>query len=223
VIIPGDTTVETGSSILTSISCRDPYATIRFTLDGSDPDTLFSYLYAQPATVKHTVVVKARAYRQGFHPCVTAVAHYDFVDPRVNAVLWSLYPGEYNKLPELDRMKPAAEGKSYRITLEGLPVPGKNFALRFTAYLRIDTKGKYFFSTSSNDGSKLYIDGRLVVDNDGLHGIRRRSGSIYLDPGFHHLRIDYFQSGGSKNLEVWYRPEDALYRKIPGSVLYPDI
>jgi hypothetical protein len=221
VITPSDTTVEKGTVIQARITCRDEKATLRYTWDGQDPDTLFNaYLYTGPVTVTRSMVLKARAFRKGLHPSVTASVSYDFVDPAVNGIHWYLYRGLYRKVPDLSGKKPVAEGRTYHISLEGLPVPREKFVLRFEGFIRIPRAGEYTFFTSSNDGSNLYIDDHLVVNNDGEHGSRRLSGEIHLTPGPHRIRVEYFQSGGSRNLEVFYRSDIIPYQSVPGSVLY---
>ena len=37
--------------------------------------------------------------------------------------------------------------------------------------IKIPADGIYSFYISSDDGSKLFIDDKILVDNDGLHGI----------------------------------------------------
>ena len=58
-----------------------------------------------------------------------------------------------------------------------------NFVARFTGTLRVPRTGHYNFWTNSDDGSKLWVNGRLVVNNDGLHGMRWRHGRIHLRRG----------------------------------------
>ena len=53
--------------------------------------------------------------------------------------------------------------------------------------------GTYQFRINSDDGTKLYIDGELVLDNDGVHPPRSRSGSVDLEAGDHELVLEYFQ------------------------------
>jgi hypothetical protein len=57
----------------------------------------------------------------------------------------------------------------------------------------IDLPGKYEFSLISDDGSRLYIDGRLVINNDGLHASFAKTGDIKLSGGIHTIRVSYFQ------------------------------
>ena len=81
---------------------------------------------------------------------------------------------------------------------EGFPSPKQqtiveNFAIRFRGQLAVDTPGKWMFSLYSDDGSKLFIDGKLVVDNDGIHAPRLEGGSVTLSAGRHPVEIHYFQ------------------------------
>ena len=60
------------------------------------------------------------------------------------------------------------------------PGDTNTFSIRYVGYIQIDTPGSYTFYTSSDDGSKLYIDGTEIVGNDGLHGMQERSGTVSL-------------------------------------------
>ena len=64
--------------------------------------------------------------------------------------------------------------------------------MRFRGYINITTAGSYTFYTASDDGSKLYIDGVQVVDNDGLHGIVEQSGTLTLTAGMHAIEVTFF-------------------------------
>lgn len=57
------------------------------------------------------------------------------------------------------------------------------------------------FHLTSDDGSKLYIDNSVLVDNDGNHGSVTKSGSRLLKRGVHTFRLDYMQGpSGSQSL-----------------------
>src|SRR5262249_39828048 len=53
--------------------------------------------------------------------------------------------------------------------------------------------GRVRFRLSSDDGSKLLIDGATVVDNDGVHGVRDADGAVDLAAGPHRLEVHDFQ------------------------------
>jgi len=95
-----------------------------------------------------------------------------------------------------------------------------SFSIRYDGYIQINTAGSYTFYTSSDDGSKLYIDGVQIVSNDGLHGTQERSGSTTLTTGLHNIRVLFFENGGGETLAVQYQSPSISKQSIPFSVLY---
>ena len=92
---------------------------------------------------------------------------------------------------------------------DGFPTPKmqsvvEHFAIRFRGNLAIDTPGEYHFGLYSDDGSKLYIDGTLVVDNDGIHSALGKQSSITLTAGMHPVEIHYFQGPRESIALQWY-------------------
>jgi putative heme-binding domain-containing protein len=111
-------------------------------------------------------------------------------------------------LETLAKLKPQASGIVPEIVMN---VPQRlqpdEFALRFTGMLQVPTSGKYAFFIASDDGSRIYIDDKLLVDNDGLHGMVEKSGEVELSAGAHKLVVTYFDNGGGDGLEVaWAGP-----------------
>ncbi|HWC87997.1 MAG TPA: c-type cytochrome, partial [Pirellulales bacterium] len=115
---------------------------------------------------------------------------------------YEYYAGDWQKLPDFSQLKPAAQGKASGFDCTVAPQPN-SMALRFTGFLRINAPGDYVFSTFSDDGSKLWIDGKLAVDNDGVHAPREMSGEpIHLERGIHGLVAGVFNAGGGVELDV---------------------
>lgn len=67
------------------------------------------------------------------------------------------------------------------------------FAVNISGSFTISKSGLYRFRLKSDDGSRLYVDQRLVVDNDGIHDAISKRGSIELAKGRHHIAVQYFQ------------------------------
>ena len=76
------------------------------------------------------------------------------------------------------------------------------FAFRFTAQLELYESGVYTFYTASDDGSQVFINGNLVVNNDGLHPAIEEQGSINLSAGVHEIVVTYFEKYGRSSLEL---------------------
>lgn len=82
------------------------------------------------------------------------------------------------------------------------------FAFLFKTQLTINTPGNYIFYTSSDDGSLLYIDGFLVVDNDGDHANQERNGTINLTAGTHEVITGFYENRGFQVFDVsWQGPD----------------
>ena len=109
---------------------------------------------------------------------------------------------------------------------EGFPTPEmqsvvEDFAIRFRAELRVDVPGVYTFELYSDDGSQLYINGKLVVDNDGIHATIRQQGSIRLGTGMHPVEIHYFQGPRHAIALQWlYQPPHGYMQIVPPSAIY---
>ena len=99
-------------------------------------------------------------------------------------------------------------------------VPEDHFGLVFHTMIRIDETAPYRFTLTSDDGSKLYIDEQLVVDNDGSHSVRDRSGFVRLEKGFHRVRLEYFEDTMGSTLSLKYCTPTMDECSVPDSVLY---
>ena len=79
--------------------------------------------------------------------------------------------------------------------------------MKFSGTISITEPGKYTFYITSDDGSRLYIDGKQLIDNDGLHGMSEKSGAVDLSPGGHAIIVTYFDNGGGDGLQLaWSGP-----------------
>ncbi len=89
--------------------------------------------------------------------------------------------------------------------------------------INIATAGSYAFRLTSDDGSRLAIDGSPVVNNDGAHGPTAVEGAVTLTTGYHALLIDYFERDGGQQLTLEWRPPGAsAFAVVPQSVLSTD-
>jgi hypothetical protein len=106
------------------------------------------------------------------------------------------------RLPDFRKRKPV--GTIYTTSLaippqdfaQGFPGVTKRFewfAIDYAGRFWIEKPGEYRFALNSDDGSKLYIDDELVIDNDGQHPPVERDGRAELHRGVHEIRISYFQ------------------------------
>jgi len=87
--------------------------------------------------------------------------------------------------------------------------PTINFGARFTGAINISSAGLYTFTTTSDDGSRLFIDNKLVVLDDGpKNALTLSSAPLTLSAGLHEFRLDYFQQAGNSSLTLNYSGPD---------------
>ena len=89
-----------------------------------------------------------------------------------------------------------------------------------SGYLNITQAGAYTFYVNSDDGAKLHIDNKLVVDNDGRHSVREASGTVTLTEGRYPIRVDYFEAFSVELLEVRYAGPGISKQLIPDNALF---
>ena len=106
------------------------------------------------------------------------------------------------QLPNFKKLKPKGTIYTTRLNIpprsftEGFPGLTDRFewfAIQYTARFWVAKAGNYEFALLSDDGSKLHIDGKEVIDNDGQHPPRVEWGTAKLSEGAHRIQVSYFQ------------------------------
>jgi len=206
-----------------SLSSNSYNSVIHYTLDGSDPN-INSQIYENPILLSETTLVKASAFRDGkrVSPYTVKSFNRDYAANRkTNGLKFKYYEGKWDTLPEFESLTPIKEGKAFQVNLENISTKGEYFGVQFTGKIEIKKSEDYTFFLSSNDGTSLRIDDKLVIDNDGLHGTIEKPGNIFLSVGKHDFKLSYFQAGGKTTLELQMRGVDGLKKSIPVSMLFP--
>jgi hypothetical protein len=88
------------------------------------------------------------------------------------------------------------------------------FLIDYTGSFTVSTNGPYAFRLHSDDGSYLYIDDQLVIDNDGKHAPLSRYGTILLDVGEHRIKVRYAQTTDRMALQLFVRTPKAKGERI---------
>jgi len=117
------------------------------------------------------------------------------------ATTFAYYEGGWDKLPDFDKLKPKEGGSGAAFDV-GLAHRKDNFAFKFDGVFRVEQDAEYTFTLRSDDGSRLYVDGQLVVDNDNVHPAADKTGKAKLTRGVHKVTVVYFQAGGEIELAV---------------------
>jgi alpha-L-fucosidase len=199
---------------------------ICYTTDGSTP-TIKSALYAKPFTIPVTSVVKAIAIKPGQLSSGIVETTVKVYLPMKARIVGKTAPGLQYKYVEAadlttDKVIAAAATKTGITPTFNTSVKERTdkYGLVFTGYFQQDKESMVEFFTSSDDGSLLYIDDELIVDNNGSHGMEERSGKALLAMGWHSIRVVYYDGGGGNGLKVSYKVEGGEKKEMPAEMLW---
>ena len=92
-----------------------------------------------------------------------------------------------------------------------------HFYVRWIGRIKIPRDGKFTFFTESDDGSRLWVDGKVVVDNGGVHPMEEKSGEVELKSGEHDIKIELFQNDGLVGCKVSWESSGSAKEIIPDS------
>jgi alpha-L-fucosidase len=204
---------------------------LHYTLDGSDPTMQSSYFQRQPFAVDHpggvhasgvqwpaltlrqTTTVSARPFMKGNGTPAGPISRRTFTKvtsiPAISTpattrgLHYEYFEGDWTQLPNFTAMKPQATGIAHDLSCSQHPTTRiDRFGFRFHGYYTAPQDGVYTFHLASDDGSNLYLDGTKLINNDGLHSLEEKSGSVALAKGPHALTIDFFEKTGGHELDL---------------------
>lgn len=137
---------------------------------------------------------------------------FEYYEPR---------PAQNVAIETLNAVEPTSKGRMPNFNKY---VPGgkkDTFATKQTAAIVLPASGEYTFFIASDDGSRLYVNGAQLINNDGLHGVTEKNASIQLSAGAHTLVVTYFDNGGGDGLTVSWKGPGFDKQPIPTTALRP--
>jgi hypothetical protein len=205
-----------------------PGAVIHYTTDGSEPGN-DSPTYTQPLQISEAVTIKARTYWDDGTASRVSTFEFEKAMPRRSVTVEDLQPGllvehyeqdgSWRELPEFGTL--AAEGNEITDRIHhAIGGREENYGLQFRGYISVPQTGVYGFHLSSDDGSRLYLAGDVIVENDGIHGTRERSGYVALEAGTHPIEIHFFQGAGGVSLRLAIECPGLEKQDVPGRLLF---
>lgn len=212
-------------SVSVTLQPPTPNAVMRYTVNGAAP-TRASALYKGPLVLKHAATLKAQAF-QGKSPLgLVSTATFSTLVPLPAQTLaaadaglsYAYYEAAFQNTAGFVGQTPVSTGTIADFSL----TPHKrdtNFGLKYDGYITVPTTGFYTFSTTSDDGTSLDIDGQAVIGSNGPHGATAATGQIALAAGSHPFTLFYFQDGGDFSLSVTWQGPGIPTQAIPASAL----
>ncbi|MCA9254830.1 MAG: chitobiase/beta-hexosaminidase C-terminal domain-containing protein, partial [Phycisphaerales bacterium] len=193
----------------------NPSARIHYTLDGSQA-TPASPCYAAPITIEDTSALNAievwpdgRTSEPLSIPVrripLRAAESADGAEPGLRLLV---VRGGFDRLPDYHGHEAnAITVRDLSLTATGVE---HDYAAVFDGLILIPQEGVYHFSLGSDDGSRLWIGGDMLIDNDGLHPYTEKSGDEALAAGLHLIRVEYFERSGASRLSLAVRGPDGV-------------
>lgn len=129
----------------------------------------------------------------------------------IDDLSFRFYRDTWKQLPTFDDLKPEDVGAVPSNLFDIAVAPSlrpDSFGYVFEGFLKVPADAEYTFTLDSDDGARLMIDGRQVLEYDGIHGTGSpRTATVSLPAGRLPIRLDYFQWLHGKGLTVaWSGP-----------------
>lgn len=194
---------------------------IYYSLDGSQPDKS-STLYTKPFSVDRSCTLTVRSFRDAVLPGNTVIyplTVFTLLPAATTAKLQSGLKVEAYELVAtsvngLEGVSPVKETVSGAPSIKDL-TRAENAGLRYTGYIKMPEDGIYTWYLAADDGAVLWIDGQLVVDNDGQHANTEKTGKIALKKGPHVFKLDYIQGKSDKALKLEFSVSGHERQAVP--------
>jgi hexosaminidase len=221
-------------SVLVELSGAVTGGEIRYTLDGTEPgpsSSRYEGPFLMPVDEDGTVV-SARIYLEGGREGKVRRARFSRTHLMpATSVPWGgrsqglAVRGFAGQFPSVDALEtgedldvgsfsPGAPSSLPRVAIPD-GISATSFGLILNGFIRVPRKGIYTFFLSSDDGSRLTVGDRVVVNHDGPHSMAERAGQIALHRGWHPIEVRYFQSGGGYGLRLELEGPGVSRREVP--------
>jgi cytochrome c len=134
------------------------------------------------------------------------------------------HQSQFQKLPNFPATK-RGEQAGIVLDFEGIDATefgglDEDFVLTGRGYIYAEKEIKAALRVLSDDGSRVTIDGKVILDNDGMHGTESKESNVVLSPGYHPLIIEYLQGKGGRYLSFEWKPDGAgEWSGLPSGVL----
>jgi fructan beta-fructosidase len=129
---------------------------------------------------------------------------YTSRDAETRGVNYAYFEGDWGgKLPDFDILTPVSTGTVDYFDM-GPRKRNDRFGFKFTGFVKIEKKGRYSLIASSDDGSRIYVGDKMIVDYDGTHSDGMKAGEVDLAEGMHPISVIYFEGVGREALHIGY-------------------
>jgi len=218
-----------GESTTVNVINLEPNTILRYSTDGRDPGASAPEC-SGPITLRKTTDLKLRAFtrdgvaRSPMSVTFTKAELLPASSPESTkpGLSYRLFKGKWKQIPDMSTLTADRTGVAEDLDIAEIAGQKEDFAMQLEGFIRVPEDGLYNFTVRSDDGSRLVIDGRTVVELDVLCARDAWSGdgTIALKKGLHPVRIDYFQTGNHITLRVSASANGGPHTPIPSDMLF---
>ena len=142
-------------------------------------------------------------------------------EPKVYYKLYLDWPER--QLPDFSTLgEPDITGVKNNFDLVDIDETLNHYALLLETTLKVKTEEDYTFKASTDDGSRFYVDGELLYDNDGAHGPITKIVTKRLSKGSHDLKMEYFDYDKGQSVNFLYSTPTIGWRELNNTLLDKD-
>lgn len=199
-----------------------------YTTDGSEPAPGNGTLYTSPVVLDRTCTLKARTFNGGKSSYTSEYPFTYLAATRTktgkNGLAYSFYSDPaIRSITSVEHLTP----ERYRMSgVTSVPSTQKHaeedwYGYIFEGWIKAPASGMYTFKLDTDDGSQLYIDDTLVIDNNYNKGNIVSTGTVYLEEGLHKFRMPYFEGHYDQKIELgWAVPGTIQFVPVPAGAFY---
>ncbi|MEZ5106401.1 MAG: GH92 family glycosyl hydrolase [Draconibacterium sp.] len=210
-----------------TLSEAEPGEKIYYTLDGTEPSDK-STLYTAPIVITRPTVIKTIGFMEGKYPSYPLTVEFKQIAMLDAVEVAELKPGVKYLYREGKEVMSAKNQSAAPVLDTGILKTfnvdaikdSRPFGYNLEGYLKVPETGVYTFWLEANDGAILYLNGKLIIDNDGGHREQVLDSKIGLKKGWHPINVDYFQQGLAKSLHLVWEGPGVERQEVSAKVLF---
>ncbi len=196
---------------------NDSTSELRYTFGNREVTKGYGKKYNGLFSLNKSTMLNIQAFADGFQPSKVVSVPVNILDES-HGLIRQTYEGQWENCDQMLDSEIVEEKTVFNFDLDS--EKKNDFGHVFKGSLHIEKRGTYEFQTTSDDGSRLFINGFPVVDNDGLHGRKTISGEMVLKKGLHKFEVQYFERSGQESLIVKWHPILCNWQEIPAFRLF---
>ncbi len=211
------------------VKMKEPEAVakIHYTLDGTEP-TEKSTLFTDSIIITKPTVLKVRSFVDGIAPSQILSVQFRQIEMLEAIAVSELQPGVKYLYREGNGVKSARDQNEAPVLDTGIlstfnvdeVKDQRAFGYNFNGYINVPETGVFHFWLEANDGAILYLNNKLIIDNDGGHRAQVLDSKIGLKKGWHPVKVDYCQNGLAKSLVLEWEGPGVEKQEVSADVLF---